>query len=582
MTDKYVLDDFLSGFDENHYPDDFIKKYEILECLANNSMGETLLVKDRFNTFFIAKCYTDPEMLPGTTESALLKKMRHEGLPAFADEFQNGTMLCVVREFVHGIPLSRISQPLGEQQAVFIAMQLCDILRYLHAQIPPVIHRDIKPQNIILSESGKVTLIDFGISRVYDEEAHADTVCFGTQEFSPPEQYGFSQTDSRADIFSLGVVMAWLLTGKTRPDGLHIKNRRLERIIRKCTAFAPKDRYRDAGRVKRALQNADGHRLKRVLIACGAAAALLAALTGGFAMGRFTDFRPALFYDPSYAVFTEPLVEQAVRLQLGKTNGEPVTKEELDSVTELYIYADQTVKTQEEFYAVRSQVDRGEIAVGGETMGSVDDFAKLENLKQLSLGAQSFSDISAFAKLTGIEYLELYACPVKDIGAIRGMPGLKHFVLQCEYVADLSPLADCPRINELILADCDADDYSALAALGDIEYLHLINMDMEKCLSPLKGKTVKQLKICRAALSSISELDGIEGVRDLILDDVQIQSLSGIDCLDSLQSVSLLNIPGLDLTPLKGLPNLETVTLSEDMRDEQTMIAGERFKIVYQ
>ena len=122
---------------------------------------------------------------------------------------------------------------------------------------PPVIHRDIKPQNIILSDDGLATLIDFGISRYYDKNARSDTVCFGTQEFAPPEQYGFSQTDCRADIFSLGVLLGWMLTGRT--SDFVIPDRRLARIVKKCTAFSPKDRYSSVAAVRRALVNADGH-----------------------------------------------------------------------------------------------------------------------------------------------------------------------------------------------------------------------------------------------------------------------------------------------------------------------------------
>ena len=83
-------------------------------------------------------------------------------------------------------------------------------------------------------------MIDFGISRVYDETAETDTVCFGTRHFAAPEQYGFSQTDARADIFSAGVLLGFLLTGETNSSSARsrIKNPRLRKIVEKCTAFA--------------------------------------------------------------------------------------------------------------------------------------------------------------------------------------------------------------------------------------------------------------------------------------------------------------------------------------------------------
>jgi serine/threonine protein kinase len=183
--------------------------------------------------------------------------MHYDGLPAFIAEYQNDAMLCVVREYAEGMPLNQFVQgsTISVSQLLSLGVQLCDILHYLHGHTPPIIHRDIKPQNIIINENGKIKLIDFGISRIYDKGAKSDTVCFGTMGFSPPEQYGFSQTDCRSDIFSLGVVLCWLLTGKTDLETATIKiqNRQLARIVRKCTAFAPKDRYTDVKAVKKAL-----------------------------------------------------------------------------------------------------------------------------------------------------------------------------------------------------------------------------------------------------------------------------------------------------------------------------------------
>ena len=452
--DEPTSNDFLSSFDDQCYPEAFLKKYELMECLSNNPMGETLLVRDRFNTDYIAKCYANPALLSKTPENELLKRLHHCGLPEFVEEFRNENMLCVVRQYAKGVPLSLLENSLTEPQIISIGIQLCNILSYLHEQTPPVIHRDIKPQNIVMDETGNITLIDFGISRLYDEKASADTVFFGTQEFAPPEQYGFAQTDNRADIFSLGVVLAWLLTGRTTLKAFHIRNRRMEHIVRKCTAFAPQDRFRDAKSVKRALKNADAHVQKKLVRICFAVLALFAAITVGFAIGRFTDVRPALFYDNSYAAFSEPLIEQAVRQQLGKTADEPIRAEELDQVTELHIYADQTVKTVEDFYTLRSQVDSGVVSIGEETISTLDDIAKLTNLRSLSLGKQSFTDISALSGLDDLVSLRLSACPIEDIEAVGTLSALTHFTMDgCDAVTDISSLAGCLNITQLVMTN---------------------------------------------------------------------------------------------------------------------------------
>lgn len=583
IMDKEILNDFLKGFDDNYYPKDFLEKYETMECLAQNQMGETLLVRDSLNTDYIAKCYTDASLLSQTSENELLKKLHHSGLPELVEEFQNKNMLCVVRQFAPGTPLNQLEEPLSETQIINLGIQLCEILNYLHGQNPPVIHRDIKPQNIIIDESGKIMLIDFGISREYDESARTDTVFFGTQEFAPPEQYGFSQTDNRADIFSLGVVLAWLLTGRTSLKGFRIKNRRLEHIVRKCTAFAPKDRYRDAQQIKRALQKADGHKKKKTLQVLCMVLASFAMLIAGFVVGRFTDIRPPVFYNNSYVYFSEPLVEQAVRLQLGKAEGEHIRAEELDKVKELYIYAGHTVKTQEEMNKLRGQVDRGEIESGDGAISDLRDITKLKNIQQLSLGYHDFTDMSAITQLSRLQSLELYNCPISDIGVIRLLPKLKHFVLtQCDSVTDISPLANCPGIKELILVSCLADDFSPLASLGDLDYLHMINIDTEEYLPFLNGKTIHQFKVAASSLASVDELKGIDGLRNLELDNVKIESLSGIEDLTGLINVGVWNMPDTDLTPLTALPNLKAITLTENMRDAAQALKLSRISITFQ
>ena len=136
----------------------------------------------------------------------------------------------------------------------------CDILIYLHGLERPIIHRDIKPQNIIVKPDGKISLIDFDTARVYQSDSKSDTQFIGTREYAPPEQYGFSQTDARTDIYSVGVVLGWLLTGKTDAEEVYRKagRNRLTSIYKKCTAFSPEHRFDSAKNLKAALIRSDG------------------------------------------------------------------------------------------------------------------------------------------------------------------------------------------------------------------------------------------------------------------------------------------------------------------------------------
>ncbi|MEN6595975.1 MAG: protein kinase [Clostridiaceae bacterium] len=587
--EKSVASEFLLEFEHgeaDYYPEEFLQKYEPIECLANNQMGETLLVKDHENRPYIVKCYPDTSMRSKTTEGELLKSLHHSGLPSFVEEIRAENMICVVRQYVRGVPLNRLRERLTREHAVSVAIQLCGVLRYLHEQTPPVIHRDIKPQNIILSDDGLATLIDFGISRYYDKNARSDTVCFGTQEFAPPEQYGFSQTDCRADIFSLGILLGWMLTGQT--SDFVIPDRRLARIVKKCTAFSPKDRYSSVAAVRRALVNADGHVEKAVARTTTAAVFSLGLVAGGFALGRYTEVRPPLFYQTGAAVLSDSVIEQAVRQELGKAGGEAITADDLSGVTELYLYGDQTAESWDDFYTLRNDVFSNNVLLGEDVVSSLEDLRKLPNLTSLALADTEATDLSPLGTLENMEVLELFYSPSKDFSPIGSLSNLRHLIIQdCDNVTNLTFLTDCHNIREIVLIGNDQlKDFSVLAQLGELNYLHLEGVDPELFLPYLKGKTICQLKIGWQPLSSLTELGGINGLEDLICNGMEFESLEGGEQLGELTRLSIRasdSQTGMDLSPLLKLPKLSTLTLSENLRQAaEATLAGAPFEIKYE
>lgn len=536
--DSYVLEDY----DDNRYPREFFADYEALECIAHSAASETMRVKDRrTGGFFLAKCYTDKKLISRTTEGMLLKNLCHPGLPRFAAEYQNDVMLCVVREYVEGTPLDRYAaeNQLTQAQIITIILQLCDILSYLHGQTPPVIHRDVKPQNIIVDAKGKITLIDFGISRVYDETARKDTVCFGTMDFAPPEQYGYSQTDCRADIFSLGVLLGWLLTGDSHLKTLvpKIQNPRLRRIVEACTDFAPERRYASALKVRADLRNADGHRQKRALrLACGFLVCA-ACLCVGFIVGRYTNFTPA-FSVSSGVAFEEPLIEQAVRLALDKTVSEPIEEKELLNVTEIYIFGDQAVVTREAYDELGNHMALSDGALKNGGIRSLNDLKKLKNLRFLHISLQDISDLSAMTGLTALEDIDFRHTPIEDV----------------------SPLAALPTLRNLCLYDTDVSDLSALSACPLLE-----NIDA--------GNT---------RITSIAAFMGIQNLKYLYVRQTVVESLSGIEGFPYLEQIGLSDVLDRDLTPLLSLPQLQEVHLDESLREEaKNDLPQAAFRIIY-
>lgn len=568
---------FLDGFDDSRYPADFLDRYEALECLAAGEQGETLLVRDRKSgAYAVAKCYPLGAQSARTHENDLLRSLCHDGLPAYVGEHASGGMLCVVREYVEGTPLDKAAAAakITPQQAIGIGVQLCDILTYLHRRTPPIIHRDIKPQNIILKPDGGVKLIDFGISRVYDRNAETDTVVFGTRMFAPPEQYGYMQTDRRSDIYSLGAVLCYLLTGAVRPDTAaeDIKDRRLAQIVSKCMAFSPKDRYADARQVRDALA-ALLPAVRRRRRAWIAAAAVLAAALLVPGIGLMKNGLPAL---PAWAAgarvrFAEPLIEQDVRLQLGKAEGEPITREELTGVTGLYVFGTVCSIDKDAYYASAAKWQSGSREHGG--IRTLKDVRFMPNLREICLGAQQITDISPVSRLAGLEVLELKGNSILDISSLANVPTLVSLGLNGSPVRDLSPLQNCPKLELIDLCSANSYDPSFLDAFRVFRFLDISNeTDSYRRLS---GKRIAVLKLGYTDIDSLELLADVTGLEQLEIDHTGIKSLAGIEAHGKLTYLRLTGLMLTDVEKLALLPELVTVQADEALAARIRPVAEE-------
>lgn len=289
----YELSELLK---ETTLPTGFLENYDQLECLSHSHGTETYLVryKDSEN-LCVTKCY-NKKIYKTLGGSAILKSLHHKGLPAFLDEYQDDVSVCIVRQYIEGTPLNKYAaeNSLTESRIIALCAELCDILQYIHGQQPPVIHRDIKPQNIIVKDDGHIALIDFDIARIYDGNADTDTQFIATRTYAPPEQYGFSQTDCRADIYSFGILLRFLLTGN-EAEQQNIKiYKPLAHIIKKCTAFSPKERFASASELKRALLSANpkSQTIRKALIVFSSMSLLALCVFGGVKWYQYASYNP--------------------------------------------------------------------------------------------------------------------------------------------------------------------------------------------------------------------------------------------------------------------------------------------------
>ncbi len=150
-------------------------------------------------------------------EALLLAGLAHSSLPRIYDHFSEDGHWYLVMEFIDGTTLEQYLTVRGGRlpvaEALDLGIQLCRVLEYLHTRQPPIVFRDLKPANVMLTAAGAIYLIDFGIARLFKPGQQKDTIAFGSPGYAAPEQYGKKQTTPRSDVYSLGVLLHQALTG---------------------------------------------------------------------------------------------------------------------------------------------------------------------------------------------------------------------------------------------------------------------------------------------------------------------------------------------------------------------------------
>ncbi len=202
-------------------------RYLVERMLGGGGMGVVYLARDQrlANRLCAIKEMVDHFIDPQqrleandyfAREADTLAQLKHQAIPAITDRFDADNRHYLVMEYVEGRNLedelgTRNGDPLAEGLVIDVARQLCDVLAYLHNMTPPIVYRDMKPSNVMLTSKGRVVLVDFGIARLF--KAARKGTMIGTLGFAPPEQYK-GDVDPRSDIYSLAATMHYMLTAR--------------------------------------------------------------------------------------------------------------------------------------------------------------------------------------------------------------------------------------------------------------------------------------------------------------------------------------------------------------------------------
>ncbi|WP_096186969.1 serine/threonine protein kinase [Evansella halocellulosilytica] len=254
--------------------DHLFDKYEVIQVIGSGGMSTVYLVKELANpeqkwAVKVAKMERKISQRL-VSEAKLLSELDHPMLPKIADFFSSDhdEYFFLVQEFVNGQTVydkfEKQDGLMNEADVIELGLQLCEVFRYLHTQSPPVIYRDLKPSNVMISDRNEVKLIDFGIARRHHSGKEKDTLRIGTVGFAAPEQFEKKQSDERTDIFSLGAFMYYLLTGgkyvyiSQKPVQRFRKglSRSLKKSLKHMVRLAPDKRFQSIIEVEQLLQKA--------------------------------------------------------------------------------------------------------------------------------------------------------------------------------------------------------------------------------------------------------------------------------------------------------------------------------------
>ena len=621
MTD-HVLS-FLSAYQATltqafALPTELSGEYDLFDCLRETPEKSTYLLQRKVDaSFVLLKAASGSKREHLQFEFDILRSIHSPLLPQAISCFSDDKTTYFLREYIAGTPVSDFVErqgPFREMDAVRLCLDVCDALMVLHAQNPPVIHRDIKPQNVIYTKQRTLSLIDFDAARRYQNTQKKDTVYLGTQATAAPEQFGYQQTDQRSDIYSTGILLLFLCTGSYELEALEtISSRRLKHIIQTCTRFDPHRRYASVRQLRarllqftRAVAHAPAPFLKGISLGLCCGIALFAGL---YAFGAIPEkpevpllqsavSDPAAFATTENAVITfdSPAFEKIVRQQLGVDDSTPLYQADLDSITSLYLFGTTLLNSWGDvkncaWYYKPNQAG---------TITTLSDLPKLHNLTELSLCYQSISDLTPLeglpltrlalngnliidlAPVTSIPALQELLVgqnPIYQIDALAANTSLLNVDLNDTYVVDISPL--CENLNTLSLKNTPVIDYSPLLKMNSLREVYLSNLSQEdlSILAQITGITTLVLTDSSTNIKSILKLGNL---RSLALNDSQLNSIEGIGALEKLTYFRIIASRDIDLSPLTKLPKLAELDIfTQDLSDYSDIFRITSLKTLY-
>lgn len=599
MKENKIWNDYL--------PEDMHEHWTVYECLKESEDSSTFLVKETATGILcVLKWGRNRQTEFLRNEMEIMKKMadrKLSGIPKVYRIFEENGEVYLVREYIEGMSLAQMVLQKGgisEAEICRISRKICQTAEQFQNPDETMIHRDIKPENIVVTPGGEVVFIDFGTMRSYKKDGSRDTFVVGTRGTAAPEQYGYTQTDQRTDVYAIGQTMLYMVSESYEMNQLSkcAVSRRMKKIIEKACSFEPDKRYGDAAQLRRAVEKCQANNRKKVYKKAGAVFGLIAA---GYILAIFSpdgtvienkrietaEQSAAEEQIQAEITFREELIEEAVRKELGLSKTDKITASMLENVRKLRIVGKEILDDEDTFWGEGHHVD-GKDSSFGSVRGNItdlSDLAQMVNLEELALCNQKIEDISGLKELP-LKKLYLSKNMITDFSVLLNLIDLDTLCIMENPAENLSVIGECTGILRLNIQGMNLTDIDFLKNLS-LDYLDMSNVEVENNIfEPLtEMKKLDTLCMCdvnEAAAETLSQMGTLKALfmwgDSTILENLkplkgmtqletlafttQISSLEGIEQFPSLNFLSVNFSLVKDLSPVTGAKNLQVIDIS--------------------
>lgn len=599
MKENKIWNDYL--------PEDMQEHWTVYECLKESEDSSTFLVKETATGILcVLKWGRNRQTEFLRNEMEIMKKMadrKLSGIPKAYRIFEENGEVYLVREYIEGMSLAQMVLQKGgisEAEICRISRKICQTAEQFQNPDEPMIHRDIKPENIVVTPGGEVVFIDFGTMRSYKKDGSRDTFVVGTRGTAAPEQYGYTQTDQRTDVYAIGQTMLYMVSESYEMNQLSecAVSRRMKKIIEKACSFEPDKRYGDAAQLRRAVEKCQANNRKKVYKKAGAVFGLIAA---GYILAIFSpdgtvienkrietaEQSAAEEQIQAEITFREELIEEAVRKELGLSKTDKITASMLEDVRKLRIVGKEILDDEDTFWGEGHHVD-GKDSSFGSVRGNItdlSDLAQMVNLEELALCNQKIEDISGLKELP-LKKLYLSKNMITDFSVLLNLIDLDTLCIMENPAENLSVIGECTGILRLNIQGMNLTDIDFLKNLS-LDYLDMSNVEVENnifeplaemkkldtlCMCDVNeaaAETLSQMSTLKALfmwgdstiLENLKPLKGMTQLETLAF-TTQISSLEGIEQFPSLNFLSVNFSLVKDLSPVTGAKNLQVIDIS--------------------